>query len=45
MTRAKLKNIKISPNACHLVLKYSLVDMSYYDLKDPQGQITSQEAI
>ena len=45
MTRAKLKNTKVSPNACHPVLKYSLMDMSYYHLKEPQGQITSQEAI
>ena len=45
MTRAKLKNTKVSPNSCHLVLKYSLMDMSYYHLKDPQGQITSQKAI
>lgn len=37
MTRINMKNTKISPNSYHLVLKYSLVDMSYYHLKDPQG--------
>lgn len=45
MTRATLKNTEISPNACHLVLKYSLMDMSYNHLKKLQGHITSREAI
>lgn len=41
MTRTTLKNTKIS----RLVLKYNLVDISYYHLKKLQGQITSHEAI
>lgn len=41
MTRTILKNTKISPNACHLVLKYSLMDPSYYHLKKLEGHISS----
>lgn len=41
MTRAILKNTKISPNACHPVLKYGPMDMSYYHLKKLQGHISS----